>query len=150
MLYALDGVYNIPVADIKTKPTDVKVEAFLDLVEPDWKRGEAFTLLHLMEKVTGEKGVMWGPSIVGFGKYHYKYESGHEGDMCIAGFSPRKAALVVYLLRGFDEEKELLDKLGKYKSSVACLYIKRLSDIDITILEKLIKLSIENMKKIYH
>lgn len=136
-------------ADLKTKPTAVKVEDFINAVESRQRRDDAFAVLHLMEKITGEKAVMWGPSIVGFGEYHYTYDSGYEGDMCIAGFSPRKSALVVYLLRGFDEEKELLEKLGKFKISKACLYINKLSDINVEILEKMIRLSIESVKKKY-
>ena len=136
-------------ADIKTKPTEVKVEDFLNAVEPEWKRDDAFVVLELMEKITGEKAVMWGPSIVGFGKYHYKYESGREGDMPIAAFSPRKSALVVYLLRGFEGEKNLLENLGKYKISKACLYINKLSDVNLTVLEQLIRDSIESVKKKY-
>jgi hypothetical protein len=136
-------------ADIKTKATNVPVADFLNAVEPAFKREDAFVVLRLMEKITGERAVMWGLSIVGFGKYHYRYESGREGDMCIAGFSPRKSALVIYLLRGFDEEKDLLEKLGKYKTSTGCLYVNKLSDIDINVLEKMIRLSIENVKKKY-
>ncbi len=136
-------------ADIKTKPTGVKVDDFWNAVEIASKREDAYTVLRLMEKITGEKGVMWGPSIVGFGKYHYKYESGHAGDMCIAGFSPRKANIVIYLQRGFEKEKDLLEKLGKYKTSTVCLYIKRLSDVDINVLEQMIRLSIADVKKKY-
>ncbi len=136
-------------ADLKTKATQVNVEDFLSAVEPASKREDAFTLLKLMEKITGEKAVMWGPTIVGFGKYHYKYESGHEGDMCITGFSPRKANLVVYLNTGSAKEQGLLDNLGKHKATGACLYINKLSDIDLTVLEKSIKLSIDEINKKY-
>ncbi len=136
-------------ADLKTKATQVNVEDFLSAVEPASKREDAFTLLKLMGKITGEKAVMWGPTIVGFGKYHYKYESGHEGDMCITGFSPRKANLVVYLNTGSAKEQGLLDNLGKHKATGACLYINKLSDIDLTVLEKSIKLSIDEINKKY-
>lgn len=135
-------------SDLKTKATDVKVEDFLDLVEPAQKRNDAYTLLDLMRKITGEQGKMWGPTIVGFGKYHYKYDSGHEGDSCIAAFSPRKANHVIYLMPGFAENDEaLLKKLGKYKTSKGCLYFNKLEDIDLDVLEQLIRKSIEDLKK---
>lgn len=136
-------------AELKTKATQVSVTDFLNAVEPESKRDDAFTLLKLMEKITGQKAVMWGPTIVGFGKYHYKYESGHEGDMCITGFSPRKANLVVYLNTGSAKEQGLLDNLGKHKATGACVYINKLSDIDLTVLEKSIKLSIDEINKKY-
>lgn len=134
-------------SELKTKATDVKVEDFLNLVEPAQKREDAFTLLQLMRKVTGNHGKMWGPSIVGFGKYHYKYESGHEGDSYIAGFSPRKTRHVVYLMPGFYENEELLKRLGKYKASKGCLYINKLEDVDLATLEQLIRKSIDDLKK---
>jgi len=105
----------------------------------------------MMEKITGEKPKMWGPSIIGFGKYEYRYESGHGGEMCVAGFSPRKAAITIYILMGFEKTPELLKKLGKHKVSKACLYIKRLSDIDLKVLEELVKMSVKEIKsyKVY-
>jgi hypothetical protein len=133
-------------AGIKTKPTQKSVIEFLDAVTPERKRLESYEILRLMERITGEKAVMWGPSIVGFGKYHYKYDSGHEGDMCIAAFSPRKPNMVVYLNPGFVKYSDLLGKLGKFKTSVTCLYFNRLSDIDIAVLEKLIRISIEEVR----
>jgi hypothetical protein len=99
-----------------------------------------------MMKVTKEEPKMWGPSIVGFGKYHYKYESGHEGDMCIAGFSPRKQALTIYIVPRFLKYDPLMKKLGKYKTGVSCLYIKRLDDIDTKVLKELITESFKWMK----
>lgn len=135
-------------SDLKTKATDVKVEDFLDLIEPAQKRNDAYVLLELMGKLTGKSGKMWGPSIVGFGKYHYKYESGHEGDSCVGAFSPRKTNHVIYLMSGFAEnDKVLLKKLGKHKTSKGCLYINKLEDIDLDILEKLIRKSIDDLKK---
>lgn len=132
----------------KTKATDVKVEDFLDLVEPVQKREDAYTLLQLMRKITGKSGKMWGPTIVGFGKYHYKYESGHEGDSCVAGFSPRKANHVIYLMPGFSEnDKALLKRLGKFKASKGCLYINKLADVDLDVLEQLVRKSVEDLKK---
>jgi hypothetical protein len=136
-------------ADLKTKPTKVNVKDFLDTVEPASKREDAYTILKLMEKITGEKAKMWGPSIVGFGQYHYKYESGHEGDMCVTGFSPRKANLVIYLIPGFNKYLAMIAKLGKYKSTGSCLYINNLSDIDLHVLEHLITQSVEDVKKKY-
>jgi hypothetical protein len=102
-----------------------------------------------MQKITKEKPKMWGASIVGFGSYHYKYDSGHEGDMCITGFSPRKQNLTLYILPGFERYELLMSKLGKYKTGKSCLYIKRLADIDEKVLEKLIAESVVYMKKKY-
>jgi len=102
-----------------------------------------------MKKITKEEPKMWGPSIVGFGKYHYKYASGHEGDMCMSGFSPRKEALTIYILPGFEKNKSLMKKLGKYKTSKSCLYIKRLDDVDTKVLENLIVSSFNYMKEKY-
>jgi hypothetical protein len=136
-------------AETKTKATTESVQAFLNKVLSEEKRADSFELLKMMERITGEKAAMWGSSIVGFGKYHYKYESGHEGDACLAGFSPRSTSLVVYISRGFDEYDELLSELGTLKTGAACLYIKRLSDIDRSVLEEMIKKSIEHVKKKY-
>ena len=131
-------------AEPKTKPTKESVKDFLNKVEPEQKRQDSFTLLQMFEEITGEKAVMWGDSIVGFGKYHYKSErSRQEGDWMLTGFSPRKQNLTLYVMTGNQDKKELLDKLGKNKTSVGCLYIKRLSDINIDILKKLIKNSFE-------
>ncbi len=102
-----------------------------------------------MDKVTGWKAKMWGPSIVGYGKYHYKYDSGREGDSLITGFSPRKQALTVYIMPGFSEYGDLLTKLGKCKTSRSCLYINKLEDVDLKVLEKLIRKSVAYMKKKY-
>ncbi len=135
--------------DIKTKPTSEKVEEFLETVTNEGRRQDLYTLLKLMEKITGEEAVMWGSSIVGFGKYHYRYDSGHEGEMCRTGFSPRKANLVVYLLPDLRSKGELLKKLGKHKSSVTCLYINKLSDIDIKVLEQLIRISLAELEALY-
>lgn len=136
-------------SEIKTKTTHASVTDFLNQVEPDQKRADAYKILELMENISGEKPKMWGPSIIGFGTYHYTYDSGHEGDMCVTGFSPRKQHLVLYINFDFPESKDLLEKLGRYKISKACLYIKKLSDIDLSILERLIELSIKRVKTIY-
>jgi hypothetical protein len=123
-------------AEIKTKPTDVSVDAFLDGVEHPVRRADGKAVRAMMERVTGEPAVMWGPSIVGFGSYHYRYASGHEGDMCRVGFSPRSANLVLYV-GGFPEYEALLAKLGKYKRSKACLYLNKLADVDPAVIEQI-------------
>ena len=133
-------------AENKTKPTDVSVAVFIDAIPDQRRRTEAKVLVELMKRVTGERPTMWGPSIIGFGSYHYKHESGREGDMPIAGFSPRKAANVLYIMTGFDGAEPLLSKLGKYTGSKACLYIKKLTDVDQQVLESLIEKSVDAMK----
>lgn len=136
-------------ADAKTKPTKVSVKDFIEKVPDEQKRKDSYELLSMMESITGEKAVMWGPSIIGFGKYHYKYASGHEGDACLTGFSPRKAAISLYIMGAVSENQILLSRLGKYKKAVGCLYIKRLSDIDKKVLEQLIKESVDHLKRLY-
>jgi hypothetical protein len=134
-------------SDVKTKPTDVKVEDFLNAVEHPTRKKDGFELLRIMKEITRKKAKMWGPSIVGFGTYHYKYESGREGDMPIVGFSPRKQSLSLYIMPGFEELEEILGKLGKYKIGKSCLYINKLADVDISILRELIAISVERMEK---
>jgi hypothetical protein len=102
-----------------------------------------------MKKITGEEPKMWGPTIVGFGQYHYKYESGHEGEACLTGFSPRKQNLTLYVMPGLAESTDLLKKLGKHKAAKGCLYIKRLADVDLDVLKKLIKNTVDFLKKKY-
>ena len=123
----------------KTVPTPVDAEAFIASVENPVRREDAQTLKRLMEQVTGAPATMWGPSIIGFGSYHNTYASGREGDAAAAGFSPRKAATTVYLPDGFDRRGELLARLGPHTTSVSCLYIKRLGDIDLEVLEELLR-----------
>ena len=135
-------------AETKTKPTAVSVDEFIANVEDERKRDDSRVLVKLMSKATGAKARMWGPTIVGFGSYHYKYDSGHEGDACIAGFSPRKAAISIYLAE-FPERDALLAKLGKYKMGKACLYVKKLDDIDMGVLKQLVETSITYVKKQY-
>ncbi len=131
----------------KTKPTKESVKEFLEKVEPEDKRRDSFVLLELFEKVTGEKPVMWGSSMVGFGQYHYKSErSSQEGDWLMVGFSPRKQNLTLYIMAGNKDNPELL-MLGKHKKSVGCLYINKLSDIDQKVLIKLIDTSYKFMKE---
>ena len=135
-------------AELKTKPTQVSAEDYLNKIPDENKRRDSFTLLEMMRQASGFEPVMWGPSIVGFGTYHYRYATGREGDMPIIGFSPRVQALTLYIMTGFDEYEALLARLGKYKTSKACLYIKRLSDVDVDVLKELIEKSVAYMQKI--
>jgi hypothetical protein len=135
-------------AEIKTKPTSVSPATFIDQVENEQRRRDGHELLALMKKVTGKPAKMWGPSIIGFDQYHYKYASGHEGDMCRLGFSPRKASLVLYLGPGL-EDKKLLSKLGKHKIGKGCLYINKLDDVDRNLLRDLVAKSYERMLELY-
>lgn len=126
----------------KTKPTKVKVNDFLQTVS-DQRRAEAETLIEMMHGISSDDPVMWGPSIIGFGAQHYKSEAGREGDMGILGFSPRKAAITIYFYEGFDRYGEELQRLGKHKISRACLYVNRLADIDLVVLESMLRSSYE-------
>src|SRR3981081_1371088 len=125
-------------ADNQTKPTKVKVATFIDALTDRTKRAEAKTLVKLMQSASGEKPKMWGPSIIGFGSYHYTYDSGREGDMPLIGFSPRQAATVLYNVTASGDSKALLAKLGKHTTGKGCLYIKKLADVDQKVLETLI------------
>ncbi len=136
-------------ADNKTKPTTVSVEAFIGSVPDANKRADALVLIGMMQRATGEQPVMWGPSIIGFGSYHYRYESGREGDSPIVGFSPRKAALVLYIVTGFRGAEPLLAKLGKHTTGKSCLYVKRLADIDQKVLRKLVDQSVVAVRAKY-
>lgn len=131
----------------KTRPTDQSVINFLNSVDHNKRREDGFALLKMMEEVTGEDAVMWGSSIVGFGSYHYKYESGREGDMPLVGFSPRKQSMTLYIMPGFDEYDDMLSALGKHKIGKACLYVNKLDDVDEDVLRKLIKRAYEHMKE---
>ncbi len=132
----------------KTTETAVSVADFINsFVENEEKKQDSYLLIKLMEKWSGFKPKMWGPSIIGFGSYHYKYASGHEGDAPLIGFSPRKAAFSLYLTVPENDNTKLLDQLGKYKMAKACIYIKRLSDINTDVLEKLCKESIKYLSK---
>ncbi len=124
-------------ADTKTKVTEVSVPKWIDDLTDEVKRTDAKALVKMMQRATGEKPKMWGPSIVGFGSHHYKYESGREGDSPLAGFSPRKSALVLYGLTGFADAEAFLAKLGKHTTGKGCLYIKKLADVDQKVLEEL-------------
>jgi len=138
-------------AEPKTKITHQNPLDFLNSIEPEQTRLDSLALLKMFEKVTGEKAVMWGTSIVGFGKYHYKSEkSAQEGDWLLVGFSPRKQNLTLYIMHGNNDSSALLEKLGKHKTSGGiggCLYINKLSDVDQTVLVKLIETSFQYMKK---
>lgn len=136
-------------AEQKTKATDQSVESFIEKVENEQVRADCYALVKLMKKITGSPPKMWGPTIIGFGKYHYKYDSGHEGDSCIAGFSPRKPNITIYLMPGFTDQTDLLAKLGKHKVSKSCLYIKKLDDVDLEVLKTLIEQSVNFVTKTY-
>ena len=125
-------------ADNKTKPTKLSAAAFIDALTDTTQRADAKALVKLMQSATGEKAMMWGPSIIGFGSYHYTYESGREGDMPLAGFSPRKAATVLYGVTGFSDSAALLAKLGKHTTGKGCLYVKKLADLDQKVLKSLV------------
>ena len=133
-------------AEAKTRPTKVKVTDFLNKVPDATRREDCFAVAKMMEEITGEKPQMWGPSIVGFGTWRYKYASGREGDWPVAAFSPRKGDLTLYLTPGFQKHAELMSQLGKHKTGKSCLYIKRLSDIHIPTLKKLLKASVKDLK----
>jgi hypothetical protein len=134
-------------ADVKTKPTSKSVEKFLKSVDNEVRQRDAFALLDLMREVTQEEPRMWGPSIVGFGTYHYKYASGREGDWMLTGFSPRKQAMTVYIMAGFSRYDDLMAKLGKHKTGKSCLYINKLEDVHLPTLKKLIRESVAHVKK---
>jgi len=136
-------------AENKTQPTRRSVTALINGIDDKQKRADAKKIAAMMRKATGARAAMWGPSIVGYGRYHYRYESGREGDFMLTGFSPRKQALTVYIIPGFKPFESLMKKLGKYKTGKSCLYIKRLSDVDERVLERLIAESVKYMRKNY-
>ncbi|WP_447726867.1 DUF1801 domain-containing protein [Sphingomonas koreensis] len=136
-------------AEIKTKPTEVTAADFIAAVESPVRREEARAISGMMERITGEPPQMWGPSIVGFGSYHYKYDSGHEGTMCRLGFSPRKAQLVLYILTGAAGEDDRLARLGKHKTGKSCLYINKLADVDMAVLEDMVRDALAEMNARY-
>jgi hypothetical protein len=133
----------------KTKETDLSVTDFINAVDDETKRNDCHYLVKLMQEITGSEPKMWGTSIIGFGNYHYKYDSGREGDFMRAGFSPRKTALTLYIMAGFSHYDELMKKLGKYKTGKSCLYVKKLADIDMNVLRELIEASVTFMNKRY-
>lgn len=133
----------------KTEPTVVDPDDFVAGVEHKTRRGDAEVLMEMMRRVTGCNPKMWGPSIIGFGRYHYKYDSGHEGDSMITGFSPRKANLVLYIMPGYDDLDDELARLGKHKMGKSCLYVNKLADIDMDVLEEIVVGGVAKMRKNY-
>jgi hypothetical protein len=133
-------------AELKTKLNDASVEDFLHSIEDEGKRGDCFRVAELMQKLSGDEPKMWGASIIGFGSIHLKYETGRELDWLVVGFSPRKANITLYITDCFERYGELMAKLGKYRTGKSCLYIKRLPDIDMGVLEELITASITNIR----
>jgi len=136
-------------AEPKTKKNATSVAAFLNRIENEERRKDCRTVLAMMKQITGSKPAMWGTSIVGFGSYHYVYASGREGDWPLTGFSPRKQDLTLYIMAGFNRYKPLMAKLGKYRTGKSCLYVKRLTDIDLQVLKRLVKESVRHMRKAY-
>ncbi|MGN7388101.1 DUF1801 domain-containing protein [Sporosarcina sp. SAFN-015] len=133
----------------KTKETDANVIEFIEAVENPKKREDAYRLLDIFTETTGYEAKMWGPSIIGFGSYHYVYKTGHEGDAPLVGFSPRKAKISLYFAPGDTEREELLSKFGKHTSGKACVYINKVDDVDIEVLQELIEQSVIFLKKTY-
>lgn len=133
-------------AENKTKETKVSVTAYVKAIEDKEKRDDSLTVIELMKSVSGFEPKMWGPSIIGFGSHHYKYESGREGDMPLVAFAPRKPAIVFYVGLDPDSREALLAKLGKHKTDKGCIHVKRLSDIDMNVLKEMIKVSIKYKK----
>src|SRR5215208_1268934 len=135
-------------AEVKTKVNDASVTEFLNGVADEQERNDCFEILKIMKQITKEEPKMWGASIVGFGSYHYKGKSGREGDWMLTGFFPRKQALTLYLMGGFDTHADLLKKLGKFTTGAGCLYIKTLDDVDRKVLKELVQASVRRMKQL--
>jgi hypothetical protein len=133
----------------KTQATKASVSSFIDAVADPEQKKDAKTIAALMQKHVGEKPAMWGPSIIGFGKYEYKYDSGREGQMCRIGFSPRKGQTVLYMINGYEDAPDLMARLGKFKTGKSCLYVKKLADIDMSVLEQIIVRSLKYMDEKY-
>ena len=133
-------------AENKTRKTGVSVDEFLTSVENKRRREDGVAILEMMKEITGLEPEMWGPSIIGFGDYHYRYESGREGDMFLTGFSPRKQSLSLYIMDGFDGRDDLLSRLGKHRRGASCLYINKLADVDMEVLRELIQRSFEHSR----
>lgn len=136
-------------AENKTKQSIEKVSDFISKLENEQKRTDSLRLMELMENISGEKARMWGSNIIGFGEYHYKYKSGHEGNAPLLGFSPRKAAISLYVFTGLEEHEQLLDELGKFKMGKACIYAKKLDDLNENALIQLMEQKILFLKKTY-
>ncbi|WP_421857566.1 DUF1801 domain-containing protein [Oceanicaulis sp.] len=129
----------------KTQPTSADVDAFLGAVEPERRREDGRALNALFQRVTGWSPVMWGPSMIGYGSYHYRYDSGREGDFLATGFSPRKANLSIYIMPGYADYASLLNRLGKHKMGKSCLYVSKLGDVDLDVLSELIQAGLEDL-----
>ena len=136
---------EIIMAEAKTRPTDASVDDYLDGVTPEKKRVDSFVLREMMARASGYPPRMWGESMVGYGAYHYTYASGHEGDYFVTGFAPRKQNLVVYIMPGFSQFGRQMKRLGKYKTGKSCLYINKLADVDMDVLEEIVRLSVDWM-----
>lgn len=136
-------------AELKTKPTGASVTRFLNSVENEKRRADAHVMNAMMERITGEKGKMWGPSIVGFGSYSYSNTTGKDLSWMLIGFSPRKANLVLYIMPGYGQFDDVMERLGKFKTGKACLYINKLEDVDLDVLEELVAASVRYMRKKY-
>lgn len=136
-------------AKVKTQFTDEDVYDFIELLDNEQKKQDSIELIKLMEEATGEKAKMFGPTIIGFGQYHYKYPTGHEGDAPLLGFSPRKAAISLYVYTGCEQHKHLLENFGKYKMGKACIYVKKLSDVNIDVMKNMMKESIDFISEKY-
>ncbi len=135
--------------EAKTRPTEISVADFIAAVENPKRRADAEALCALFEEISGEPPKMWGPSIIGFGSYHYRYASGHEGDAPRLGFSPRKAQTVVYVMSGFKGQEEMIARIGKVKTSVSCMYVNRLDQIDLGVLREMAVASLAQMREQY-
>ena len=135
--------------ELKTKLNENSVVTFLNSVEDEKKRNDCFAIIDLIKQVTGLEPVMWGRSIVGFGSYHYRYDSGYEGDSVLTGFSPRKQNISIYFPGGFQDDQGLMNSLGKFKTGEGCLYIKKLADVNTEVLKELIGKHVEYLKKTY-
>lgn len=133
----------------KTVPTKTSVTEYIRTLDSSQRRSDSKVIMKMMRKITGHRPVMWGDTLIGYGKYHYVYDSGREGDACLTGFSPRKQNMVIYIMPGFKSYSALLKKLGKHKTSVSCLYFNKLADLDCQVLEKLIEKSVVEMRKRY-
>lgn len=133
----------------KTRPTDVDVAAFLQSIDHPTRRADALALVGIFEHATGFAAKMWGPSIIGFGRYHYMYESGREGDCQATGFAPRATSLSIYIMPGYQDYSEILSRLGKHKMGKACLYVNKLADIDVDVLSELITAGVRDLNAIW-
>lgn len=135
-------------SELKTQRTDADVDAFLGAIETPQRQADCRQLVQLMQEVTGEAPAIWGTSIVGFGRYHYRYRSGREGAWFLTGFAPRKPNLTLYIMSGFDEYDGLMARLGKHTTGISCLYVKKLSDLDLDVLRELVARSVAHMRSV--